>query len=55
MLASLVTNPPSSSLWIHEIKFDGYRIQARIDVGRVKLLTRLSWIFLPTQVWKPGS
>jgi len=26
--------------WIHEIKFDGYRLQARIDGGRIKLLTR---------------
>ena len=31
--------------WIHEIKFDGYRIQARLDHGKVRLLTRkgLDW------------
>ena len=31
--------------WLHEIKFDGYRLQARIDAGKVKLLTRsgLDW------------
>ena len=31
--------------WIHEIKFDGYRLQVRIEAGRVKLLTRtgLDW------------
>ena len=31
--------------WVHEIKFDGYRLQARVDRGRVKLLTRsgLDW------------
>jgi bifunctional non-homologous end joining protein LigD len=45
MLASLLTKPPAGKLWIHEIKFDGYRLQARIEVGRVKLLTRkgLDW------------
>ena len=31
--------------WIHEIKHDGYRIEARIDGGKVRLLTRnaLDW------------
>ena len=31
--------------WVHEIKFDGYRMQARLDRGKVKLLTRkgLDW------------
>jgi len=31
--------------WIHEIKYDGYRMQARVDGGKVKLLTRkgLDW------------
>ena len=30
---------------MHEIKFDGYRIQARLDHGEVRLLTRkgLDW------------
>ena len=30
---------------MHEIKFDGYRIQARLDHGQVRLLTRkgLNW------------
>jgi len=30
---------------LHEIKFDGYRLQARVEAGRVKLLTRsgLDW------------
>jgi len=30
---------PSGPQWIHEIKFDGYRMAARIDQGKVKLLT----------------
>ena len=44
-LATLVDKAPQSSNWIHEIKFDGYRIQARLDHGKVKLLTRkgLDW------------
>jgi hypothetical protein len=31
--------------WLHEIKFDGYRMHARLDRGAVKLLTRtgLDW------------
>lgn len=45
MLATLVSSPPAGERWLHEIKFDGYRLQARIEAGRVKLLTRsgLDW------------
>ena len=39
-LASLVARPPTGARWLHEIKFDGYRLQARIDEGRVALMTR---------------
>ena len=44
-LASLAAAPPAGATWVHEIKFDGYRLMARIDRGRVKLLTRkgLDW------------
>ena len=44
-LATLYDSPPSGGDWIHEIKFDGYRIEARLDQGKVKLLTRkeLDW------------
>jgi len=44
-LATLSNKPPDSDNWVHEIKFDGYRIQARLDKGKVKLLTRkgLDW------------
>jgi bifunctional non-homologous end joining protein LigD len=44
-LATLYDKAPDSKGWVHEIKFDGYRIQARLDGGRVKLLTRkgLDW------------
>jgi bifunctional non-homologous end joining protein LigD len=45
MLATLVAKPPEGPDWIHEIKFDGYRLEARIENGKVKLLTRsgLDW------------
>jgi bifunctional non-homologous end joining protein LigD len=39
-LAALYDKPPSGSSWIHEIKFDGYRLEARLDAGDVQLLTR---------------
>src|SRR5947209_14285444 len=44
-LTELVKQPPDGSDWLHEIKFDGYRIHARIDHGDVRLLTRtgLDW------------
>lgn len=44
-LATLTTSAPEGERWIHEIKFDGYRLQAHISAGRVKLLTRsgLDW------------
>jgi bifunctional non-homologous end joining protein LigD len=44
-LTKLVHQPPDGSEWIHEIKFDGYRMHARLDRGAVRLLTRtgLDW------------
>lgn len=44
-LATLVAKAPGGKRWIHEIKFDGYRLQAHISHGEVKLLTRtgLDW------------
>ena len=44
-LALLGTAAPDGADWIHEIKFDGYRVQARLNGGKVKLLTRkaLDW------------
>ena len=45
MLASLVAAAPAGERWLHEIKFDGYRLQARLEAGRVRLTTRggLDW------------
>jgi DNA ligase D-like protein (predicted ligase) len=44
-LSKLVETPPAGPQWVHEIKLDGYRMAARLDNGRVQLLTRtgLDW------------
>ena len=44
-LSKLVEKAPSGPQWVHEIKFDGYRMAARVDKGNVQLLTRsgLDW------------
>jgi bifunctional non-homologous end joining protein LigD len=44
-LATLHADAPRGKEWVHEIKFDGYRIEARLDRGKVRLLTRkgLDW------------
>jgi bifunctional non-homologous end joining protein LigD len=44
-LATLRANVPDGPDWLHEVKFDGYRIEARLDHGEVRLLTRkgLNW------------
>jgi bifunctional non-homologous end joining protein LigD len=44
-LALPCEKPPSGPKWIHEIKYDGYRMQARIDGHSIRLLTRkkLDW------------
>src|SRR5947209_4093221 len=44
-LTQLVDAAPDGGDWLHEIKFDGYRMHARLDRGAVKLLTRtgLDW------------
>lgn len=44
-LSKLADTAPTGEHWIYEIKFDGYRMAARIDRGNVRLLTRtgLDW------------
>jgi bifunctional non-homologous end joining protein LigD len=44
-LATLAAKAPNSADFVHEIKFDGYRMQARIGGGKVELRTRtgLDW------------
>jgi bifunctional non-homologous end joining protein LigD len=39
-LATLVDTGPVGPDWVHEVKFDGYRIECLIDRGTVRLFTR---------------
>ncbi|HBG46852.1 MAG TPA: DNA ligase D [Deltaproteobacteria bacterium] len=39
-LATQIDTPPAGEDWLHEIKYDGYRILARVERGRVGLITR---------------
>ena len=51
-LATLVESPPDGDGWVHEIKYDGYRIAARADDGRARLFSRngLDWTDRFTEV-----
>jgi bifunctional non-homologous end joining protein LigD len=44
-LATLVEGPPAGDDWLHEIKYDGYRVIASIGGDQVKIYTRkgLNW------------
>ncbi len=44
-LCTSVDRPPNSDGWCHEIKFDGYRVQLRVEDGEAVLKTRkgLDW------------
>ena len=44
-LATHSTTPPASDAWVHELKLDGYRMQAHIADGRVTIFSRngLDW------------
>ncbi|ETR76587.1 ATP-dependent DNA ligase [Afipia sp. P52-10] len=44
-LCNAAQRPPNGDRWVHEIKFDGYRIQMRVKDGEVSLKTRkaLDW------------
>lgn len=39
-LCSMSPTVPSGGGWIHELKYDGYRLHARLQDGRVRLFTR---------------
>lgn len=39
-LASVAEGPPEEAGWLTEVKFDGYRLLASLDRGKVRLLTR---------------
>ena len=44
-LCKLVDRPPAQAGWAHEVKFDGYRMQLRVQGGHARLRTRsgLDW------------
>jgi bifunctional non-homologous end joining protein LigD len=44
-LATLKSKAPAGSQWLHEIKFDGYRVQVHINRGKKRVFTRngLDW------------
>src|SRR5688572_246349 len=44
-LATLKAKAPPGDQWLHEIKFDGYRVQVHLDKGRTRVFTRngLDW------------
>jgi bifunctional non-homologous end joining protein LigD len=44
-LATLKANAPKGDQWLHEIKFDGYRVQIHLNKGKRKVYTRngLDW------------
>jgi bifunctional non-homologous end joining protein LigD len=39
-LATLVDDPPEGDEWLHEIKFDGYRMLCHLERGQVKFWSR---------------
>jgi len=39
-LATLMTEAPKGDEWLHELKFDGYRLLCHLERGRVRLWTR---------------
>jgi bifunctional non-homologous end joining protein LigD len=39
-LATLKMKAPSGDQWLHEMKYDGYRVQIHVDRGKTKVFTR---------------
>ncbi|MBR0714804.1 DNA ligase D [Bradyrhizobium liaoningense] len=56
-LCTPVERPPSGDGWCHEIKFDGYRVQLRVEGGKATLKTRkgLDWTDKFTAIAKEGT
>ncbi|WP_104668869.1 DNA ligase D [Ensifer adhaerens] len=56
-LCQTVARPPTGDKWLHEIKFDGYRIQLRVADGVATLKTRkgLDWTAKYREIAKAAS
>ena len=56
-LCKSLSRPPSGSDWVHEIKFDGYRMQLRVENGKAVMRTRkgLDWTTKFARVAKSGE
>ena len=56
-LCTPVDRPPNGEEWCHEIKFDGYRVQLRVEDGEATLKTRkgLDWTDKFKAIAKEGS
>jgi bifunctional non-homologous end joining protein LigD len=56
-LCRLVEQPPSGAGWVHEVKFDGYRMQLRVENGKAILFTRkgLDWTAKFYAIAKAGA
>src|SRR5687767_2921892 len=39
-LATLVREPPAGEEWLHELKFDGYRMLCHLNRGKARFLSR---------------
>ena len=56
-LATSVATAPEGPEWLHEIKYDGYRLFARIEHGKVRLITRngLDWTAKFPELAQPST
>ena len=56
-LCKSAARPPAGTDWVHEIKFDGYRVQMRIENGEAVLRTRkgLDWTDKFAAIAKAGG
>jgi bifunctional non-homologous end joining protein LigD len=56
-LCKSLDRPPSGPGWAHEIKFDGYRVQLRVEAGKASVRTRkgLDWTAKFPAIAREGS
>ena len=56
-LTRLVDVAPEAEQWLHEIKYDGFRMHARLDRGEVRFLTRngLDWTHKYPQIARAAA